>query len=327
MCRWSAHQDIPKDATAFASCTCPELALRLRLIETDHPLMDAQASGSSGRIPKPAIPVFLINLDRAEDRLQRFKAHAAEREIAFERFPAIDGAQVAPPVAAKVCANWRPRDWTAPSPGEIGCFLSHVAVWQLIAQRGLDWAFIAEDDIRFSPIAARLFCQGHLPKDIDVVKAETWVEPILLSRAGEAFAPGFTLHRMWSKHVGAGGYFVSARGAHRLIAWAEHSAGPADLQLFDPETRSIPGLTVRQIVPAFCVQSARMWEREDPARMETTIGTSSDRSHFSGQGRCVLLRKIRRELKRAVLSLRSTVLLRAGVAERKTVPFVDTPPL
>jgi GR25 family glycosyltransferase involved in LPS biosynthesis len=45
----------------------------------------------------------------------------------------------------------RPRYPFAPGPGEVGCFLSHRACWQQIADGGDDYALIVEDDMAADP--------------------------------------------------------------------------------------------------------------------------------------------------------------------------------
>lgn len=47
----------------------------------------------------------------------------------------------------------RPSYPFPPRPGEIGCFLSHRSVWQLILDRGLEAGLVLEDDIELDPVA------------------------------------------------------------------------------------------------------------------------------------------------------------------------------
>src|SRR5262245_2512554 len=98
------------------------------------------------------VHAVVINLDRDQARLAKVSREFAGCGMGFERFAAVNGLTV-PPAA-------RPFFFGAdgqPSPtltkGEIGCYASHLSIWQRIRQgRCAAPALICEDDI-------------HLPDD------------------------------------------------------------------------------------------------------------------------------------------------------------------
>jgi GR25 family glycosyltransferase involved in LPS biosynthesis len=127
------------------------------------------------------LDAFVINMDRSTDRLASIGAHLAERQlfppgasaadvfngrvpnaadasglVRFHRLPAVNGralmeeaaargpnAQIAssPPVSGLCTAQC--------TPGIIGCFASHHAVWSAIVDNNLPAALVLEDDSRF----------------------------------------------------------------------------------------------------------------------------------------------------------------------------------
>ena len=56
--------------------------------------------------------------------------------------------------------------------GEIGCALSHIALWELAVENDLDYINIFEDDIHLGENAKELLEVDYLSDDIDVLKLE-----------------------------------------------------------------------------------------------------------------------------------------------------------
>jgi glycosyl transferase family 25 len=73
--------------------------------------------------------------------------------LRFEFFDAVEGAKLPPEKIAQVYdADGNARLYKHPlSPPEIGCSLSHFALWQLIASGAEDGAFLFEDDFQPQP--------------------------------------------------------------------------------------------------------------------------------------------------------------------------------
>jgi glycosyl transferase family 25 len=89
--------------------------------------------------------VFLINLDRSRNRLQHMAKQASSLGLAFERIPAVEGANV---------PDWLRSEFDTPhamSPGEVGCYASHLVVAQHVVARGLPYAVVLEDDVELAP--------------------------------------------------------------------------------------------------------------------------------------------------------------------------------
>ena len=93
-------------------------------------------------------PVFVINMAGNTTRMDRAAAELDRLAIPFSRFEAVDGralpaaelARVYDPVA-NVARSRHPMIG-----GEIGCYLSHVALWEMIAAGEVEGGIILEDD-------------------------------------------------------------------------------------------------------------------------------------------------------------------------------------
>jgi glycosyl transferase family 25 len=79
-----------------------------------------------------SIPAIVINLDRSLDRLAHIKAEFARAGMAFERFSAVDGCELPAGVKPYFC-DATGRLVSPLTAGEIGCYASHLAIWQRIA--------------------------------------------------------------------------------------------------------------------------------------------------------------------------------------------------
>ena len=88
---------------------------------------------------------YLINLDRATDRLAFQKEQFARFGLKFERVSACVDDPAAVNRFRWWCAVLRPR-----VRGEVGCVLSHVKAGKLMLERGDPCAAIFEDDVRMS---------------------------------------------------------------------------------------------------------------------------------------------------------------------------------
>jgi glycosyl transferase, family 25 len=88
--------------------------------------------------------VFLINLDRSPDRLAHMHAQAREADIEFERVSGIDGRTLVQPFLGSTFADYL-------SPGERGCYASHLLCCQMIMEQAVPHAMILEDDCDLGP--------------------------------------------------------------------------------------------------------------------------------------------------------------------------------
>lgn len=111
-------------------------------------------------MPDTRVHAFVLHLARAEKR--RANAHdLLERcGLAGEIWPAVDGSTL---TSAELSSPVRTHLFDPPYPfplksGEIGCFLSHRAIWAEVASRDIDAGMVFEDD---ATLNTDLFVQAY----------------------------------------------------------------------------------------------------------------------------------------------------------------------
>ncbi len=175
------------------------------------------------------IPIFVINLDRSAVRLDRIAARLAELGLSFERVPAIDGSMLSPDEKQRFSPN---RSWIVLHDAEIGCYLSHLKVLRLIAERELPRAIVLEDDAIFEPDFA-VWASGEcpMPPDTDLLKLEGFGAKNCLKLPVSAYA-----HRniVFSyRHTGGtAAYVITLEGARKALRNLTHARGQLDYDLF-----------------------------------------------------------------------------------------------
>lgn len=199
------------------------------------------------------VTIYVINLDRATERMARMQVLLEARGLPFRRIPAVDGRAL----PQETLAEWSGRHADGSlilSPGEIGILLSQREAWSLIAAEGVP-GIVFEDDIHLAKGAETLLANlAWLPADADLVKFETTGRKIAVSRRQQAIAPGIQLARLRSAHLGAAGYIVTPAAARRLLAVVRRIDRAVDHEIFDPVAPLFAELTIYQTIPALCIQ-------------------------------------------------------------------------
>ncbi|MBE0412926.1 glycosyltransferase family 25 protein [Yoonia sp.] len=94
--------------------------------------------------------VWLINLDRDKDRLAGMTAQLDAMGLPYTRFPAIYGKDHAAELSKRVDAAAYARNMgRAILPGDMGCYVSHLTVWETFVASAHKVALILEDDVVF----------------------------------------------------------------------------------------------------------------------------------------------------------------------------------
>jgi len=166
-------------------------------------------------------PAFVINLDRSPERLAAVRTRFAAVGVDLVRFAGIDAARN-PDLAADSVDQERFDAFMrrAAQPGEVGCALSHIALWETLADGDAEMLLLLEDDAvpteHFADVANVV---GALPGDWEIC---------LLSSDGasggrgsfwSAMAGGVTLNRHWRPGYLAGGYLVHRRILRHRATW------------------------------------------------------------------------------------------------------------
>lgn len=94
--------------------------------------------------------IWLINLDRDTARRAAMEAQLTALGLSFTRFPAIYGKDHLDTLSKRADAGAYARNMgSAILPGKMGCYASHVAVWETFLASDHKVALILEDDVVF----------------------------------------------------------------------------------------------------------------------------------------------------------------------------------
>ena len=109
--------------------------------------------------------VFLINLDRSVDRLAHMQQQFDRLGMTVERVPAAEGLNI---------PAWMQSEFKGAhqlSPGEVGCYASHLMVAHKIVAERLPYAVALEDDAVLDDdfLAACADAVQHAPDDWDLI--------------------------------------------------------------------------------------------------------------------------------------------------------------
>jgi glycosyl transferase family 25 len=187
------------------------------------------------------------------------------------------------------------------TPGEIGCYLSHLRVMELMLDEELDWAVIAEDDLVAAPdLGGVVAALGAIHDRLQIVKLECsenrprrfrTIAPLTSSRA---------LVRMSNVTHGAAGYFITRPAAERFLRYSRRFFRPVDVALARSwET----GVDVLAVHPWPIVQDKTLASSMEQARFEAQppqldlVGASRwlARQHDSVAKRLHFLRTAKRD--------------------------------
>lgn len=176
-----------------------------------------------------SLTCVFINLDRDTQRRAHMDAECAKAGLAATRFSAANGAHLADELKPFFpLANDRERSFL--TPGETGCYASHLAICQQIATGALTApVLVLEDDVELPASFAALLGEivAKLPADWDIVRLTNDSKQIAapIAAAGPhrivryTNIPGSTGALMWSR-----------AGAEKFLA-AEARALPVDQDL------------------------------------------------------------------------------------------------
>ncbi len=173
-------------------------------------------------MPDP-IPCYVINLRSETGRRDRMKEILAAQGVSPTFFEAVDGRKMArAELDAHVDAPLLAREYGALSNGEIGCALSHLAIYRDIVARNHRAAVILEDDVCVADDFGRLLNSGFEGRFGQALSSRD-PEMLQLTKVARGYrftakplAPGRTAMRPASSVWLASGYMINLAGAKSL---------------------------------------------------------------------------------------------------------------
>lgn len=241
---------------------------------------------------------FVISLSTEVKRREHITAEFQNQKIDFSFFDAVT------PNTMEHVANEVGVDIskTELKNSEIGCLLSHVALWKKAVDNDIPYIAIFEDDIHLGKNAQDFLMNDEWIKDsFDVVKLETFYKEIVIKTDIQSI----TIHDrvlsvLGKKHLGCGGYILSKKAATQLLSKIRQYEKliPVDHIVFN-QLLNIDFETY-QMIPGLCIQDHKLNESHQnfPSHLEY------DRNMRKGEKiykpKLNFVQKLRRELLRIV---------------------------
>lgn len=166
---------------------------------------------------------YLINLDRNVDRLESASRQLKAIDIEFERISAVDGHALTDDERKRLMARFHAR-MARHNPltrGELGCALSHAAIWRKMIEGRIPVALVLEDDVQFSDKFKRALARVTEAMDVDRPQVYLFFDGRLNRFTGlEEEVPesiehlkGMRLRRVWCSEA----YVVTLPAARNML--------------------------------------------------------------------------------------------------------------
>jgi glycosyl transferase family 25 len=186
-----------------------------------------------GARPSASVHTVVINLERDRARLAAVAAELARHGMAFERFAAVEGLAV-PTALRGYFFDVEGHPTPTLTKGEIGCYASHLSLWQRVAcGQYPDATLICEDDIRLPDnfLAVLNDALNAAPAGWDVIRlsapSKRTIWPI------RQICDGHRLVHYSKIPTLLGAYLISRRGAEKLVRPGLRTR-PVDLDMARP---------------------------------------------------------------------------------------------
>ena len=199
---------------------------------------------------------WVINLDKDTERLQRITQQLASTGLDWTRMSAVYGRALPPEEQARLLdsAAYRRKHGMEPALGELGCYLSHLAVMHALLASAHRFALVLEDDVLLTPALLPVL-HGLLQH------ADRW-DMVKLSQVHSGtpqsvleLAPGHRLAVMLSRCTGSSAYIVNRHAAQAYVDGLLPMSLPYD-HVFDQGWTF--GLKVRLVTPTPCVHDEQI---------------------------------------------------------------------
>ncbi len=241
---------------------------------------------------------WVINLDRAPERLARVSAQLETIGMHWTRLAAVDARELRPEQAAALDeAAYRRKHGMAPALGELGCYLSHIEVMRALMASSHEFALVLEDDVMLLP---------SLPAVLEgLVKCRTRWDVAKLSAVHSGtpvpylqVAPGHSLAVMLSRCTGSSAYVLNRHAARAYLAGLLPMSLPYD-HVFDQSWRF--GFKFRLVTPTPCAHDEQI---------ASTIATAANRKFPRNQRWPAYAYRLGNALRRVRYGLAQAVLER-----------------
>lgn len=166
------------------------------------------------------IPIFVISLARAPERRLAVCEHLQSLGLQYELIDAVDGNAMPPGEIERLVAPGRKMH-----SGAVGCYLSHLIVYERMQLKGLEVAMVLEDDARLDPRVSALLIQGCSSLDWDYCFLDSDDHnnrgPIFYDpRSAKRLGAGFTAYELSAGPQTTHAYMITRAAAGRRLEHA-----------------------------------------------------------------------------------------------------------
>jgi len=181
---------------------------------------------SNTNIPK----IYVINLDRSVERWKRISGQLDSLSLSYERISAVEGAALPDFREAFNAASFKLIARHDLVPGEAGCSLSHIRIWEKILADNMPYALILEDDVVVEGPLVQ-FLNSNCFRGFDYLKIDTDKAnyPYSYTTMSEVSTKDFTLTECDPVPFLTGGYIISNKGARIFLNSSRGMYYPVDI--------------------------------------------------------------------------------------------------
>lgn len=196
---------------------------------------------------------YLINLDRAPERLERMDSILSSYHIEYERVAAVDG-QLFTSDELKIYREATVLGKPSMTAGDIACGATHLHILKMIADGPNEYAVVMEDDLHLSEdIKFFLQSTNWIPPDADIIKLETIYQRTLVDLKSTSYILNRNIVRLRERHWGTGIYVISKKAAAKIIRNFTAGMMCIDQYIFD---EILNFYSIYQVSPALAVQDS-----------------------------------------------------------------------
>lgn len=272
--------------------------------------------------PAPDLPIRIISLKDSIERQNHVKTQLDSLNLKYSVFNAVDGDCLLPD-EIKECydgKNALSSRGKHLGPGEVGCALSHIRLYQEVVRGKLEAMLILEDDVEIDPEVCSFVKHLHnLPSNWDIVFLGCDSKRVFLASisSGKIFSSGFELTRPLGigPVKGAYAYLVSHSGARKLLDSTAMFCKPIDSYTGDISVLSIYVFKPNMVFHPHSFPSITAQKLQElHQRQKSRVKTNRESGHWYKSNKFALYRlrpayrKMKSSIKYRIAKLYLTVL-------------------
>ncbi len=195
--------------------------------------------------------ICAINMDRSPDRWQALRQQLDASGLPYLRLSAVDGRNLPESLRARIdAAHFQRANGRSSTPGDLGCYFSHVAAWSVLKDVSQPYLIVVEDDAVFAPDWTNTL-QSVLSHYQSGMLLKLSFQRKGVVKEVEKIDPTHRLVRPLTHQACNAAYLIDRKAADRLSGNAYPMFLPADHYVESPW---LTGVAVRTIMPALARQ-------------------------------------------------------------------------